>query len=64
MAWLIAGCKAKLHTMNGLDLIDKLSEVGFSAKTYSFDDVPGAYIDRNINSPKVESDKYLFFCEK
>lgn len=50
--------------MNGLDFELKLSEAGFSVKIYSIDDVPGSYIDRSVNSPHVESDRYLFFCKK
>ena len=50
--------------LNGLDLKTKLSDAGFSVDVFSFDDVPGRYIDRNVTSPHVESDKYLFFCTK
>lgn len=50
--------------MNGLDFKIKLANAGFSVNVYSLNDVPGNYIDRNVNSVHVESDKYLFFCKK
>lgn len=50
--------------MNGLDFGLKPSNAGFSVTIYSTDDVPGKYIDRSVNSPHVDSDKYLFFCKK
>ena len=50
--------------MNGLDFSKKLTAAGFSVNIVSFDNVQGNYIDRSIVSPHVESDKYLFFCEK
>jgi predicted SAM-dependent methyltransferase len=50
--------------MNGLDFKLKLSDAGFEVDIYSIDDVPGNYIDRTASSPNVESDKYLFYCQK
>ena len=50
--------------MNGLDFKLKLSDAGFSVDIYSFDDVPGNYIDKSVKSPHLETDKYLFFCKK
>lgn len=50
--------------MNGLDFVDKLSAVGFSADIYSIDTVHGKYLDRRVSSPHVESDKWLFYCKK
>lgn len=57
------GCSDHMR-MYGLDLKDKLSNAGFLAKIYSFEDVPGKYVDRNISSPHVQSDRYLFYCIK
>lgn len=50
--------------MNGLDFKLKLYEAGFLVDIYSLDDVSGNYVDRNIKSPHIESDKYLFFVRK
>lgn len=50
--------------LNGLDFADKLAAAGFEVEVVSFDDVPGAWIDRSVSSPHVDSDKYLFYCRK
>lgn len=50
--------------LNGLDLESKLARAGFYVKVYSFDDIPGDYIDRTVDSPHMRSDKYFFFCKK
>jgi Uncharacterized protein conserved in bacteria len=50
--------------LNGLDFKLKLMAAGFDVKVYTFDDVPGNYIDRSVCSLQVETDKYLFFCKK
>jgi len=49
---------------NRLDFKQKLSKAGFRVDIYTFDNVPGNYVDRSVNSPHIESDKYLFFCKK
>lgn len=50
--------------MNGLDFRKKLADNGFHVETYTIEDIPGNYIDRQANSAHVESDKYLFLCRK
>jgi len=50
--------------MNGLDFRLKLSEAGFHVNVFSLDDVPGSYFDKSVSSPHIDSDKYLFFCNK
>ena len=48
----------------GLDIASKLKDAGFEVEIVSFDDVPGNWLDRNAESPHVDSDKYLFYCRK
>ena len=55
------GCHMR---MNGLDFRLKLSEAGFHVNVFSLDDAPGSYFDRSANSPHIDTDKYLFFCNK
>lgn len=55
------GCHMR---MNGLDFRLKLSEAGFQVSILSLDDVQGNYFDRGANSPHIDTDKYLFFCNK
>lgn len=50
--------------LNGLDFSNKLKEAGLSVQIYSTDDIRGDYIDRSVNSPHTESDKYIFYCQK
>lgn len=50
--------------LNGLDFSNKLKQSGLSVRVVSTDDVPGNYIDRSVNSPHTESDKYIFYCQK
>lgn len=50
--------------LNGLDFRQKLEAAGFKVMTVSIDDVPGNYVDRSATSPHINSDKYLFYCEK
>ncbi len=50
--------------LNGLDFACKLERVGFHVEIVSIDDVPGNYVDRSVQSPHTESDKYLFYCRK
>ena len=55
----------KVHQrLNGLDFKTKLVDAGFSVQVYSLDEIPGDYVDRNVTSPHIESDKYLFFGRK
>ncbi len=42
----------------------KLNNAGFNVRVYSFDDIPGNYVDRTAKSLYVASDRYLFFCTK
>ena len=50
--------------LNGLDFREKLVASGFSVETLCIDNVPGNYVDRSVQSPHIESDKYLFMCRK
>jgi len=50
--------------LNGLDFAEKLKSVGFQVELFSFDDIPGEYLDRSVKSPHIESDEYLFYCTK
>lgn len=50
--------------MNGVDFKFKLSAAGFDVKMISLEDVPGNYFDRSVSSPHLDTDKYLFFCNK
>lgn len=55
---------AEHFRINGLDFKNKLSENGFHVETYTVENIPGNYIDRQARSAHVESDKYLFLCRK
>lgn len=57
-------CVRSHQRLNGLDFRAKLENAGFTVKLYSFDTVPGNYLDRSVRSPHVESDRYLFYCTK
>jgi len=57
-------CVRSHQRLNGLDFRGKLESAGFSVQLHSFDTVPGAYVDRSVHSPHMESDRYLFYCTK
>jgi len=48
----------------GLDLEKKMHSIGFKVDLFSIENITGNYIDRNVESPHVDSDKYLFLCKK
>ncbi|MDD5730437.1 MAG: methyltransferase domain-containing protein [Candidatus Omnitrophica bacterium] len=50
--------------LNGLDFKSKLTSAGFNTYIYTYADVPGKYIDREVQSPLLEDNKYIFFCRK
>lgn len=56
------GGHVRLNSLEDFKL--KLINAGFKVHIYSFDDIPGEYIDRTAVSLYTESDKRLFFCKK
>ena len=48
----------------GLDLSSKLESTGFNVDILSLNDIEGNYFDNTVTSPHVDSDKYLFLCQK
>ena len=42
----------------------KLGSAGFNVHVYSFNDIPGNYVDRTTKSLYMTSDRYLFLCTK
>ena len=50
--------------LNGLDVRDKLADAGFAVEIFTIDDVSGNYVDRDVESPHIDSDRYLFLCHK
>lgn len=50
--------------MNGLDFANRLEVTGFAVQIVSMDDVGGTWLDRTVQSPHTDSDRYLFICTK
>ncbi len=48
----------------GLDIVQRLQKPGFAVESYTLDDIPGNYYDKNGRNVVFESEKYLFICRK
>lgn len=48
----------------GTDIAGRLGAAGFRVRTESYETIPGDYLDRSQSSAHMDSDKYLFICEK
>jgi len=52
------------YRLYGTDLTDKLKSLGLDTKLFEFADIGCDFADLELQSPHIDSDKFIFYCEK